>query len=462
MTTQPKVRTIEDLEKKYNFAKVLGLTKNVEKTSLSLLKIENELNSILTTLVINLSDVLDSQSEISLWFYSGTPTTLNEPYTTWTTPTDHIGDIYYDKSSGFVYQWNGVWEINSNPDLVEAMALTNAATDTTEDHERKVFFNDTPTIPYSSGDWWIKEDGSLFVCQISKNNGTYEVNDFINSSNYVENFAEKIGEELKVLKGTVTMISDNYAKFTDLATGGSTTIAGENISTGNIQSNNYVHNVSGMKIALSNGTIDSKNFKTDEYGNVYLGNGAKVIGGDGMMTNLQYESELTHLGQVSQSYEGVSIVRGRLELNVYIPENFIIDSAFINVELFKTKNVYMYDFSETITNYGKVNNIRLYKDSNTNEYVTNYAGSFSSEGTLTEISNAFANGGYTASTTEHSKFSSIIDLSNHLTAGTTKLVIQTGDPVKEISSRQDIVESTKQTQIAFATINIFGYMSYES
>lgn len=228
------VRTAADLERKYNFASLLGLKKNVEITNEGIQKIENELNNMLNTLVINLKDVLDSQSEISLWFYSGIPTTQNEPYTSWSNPSEHTGDIYYDQSSGYVYQWNGkVWEVNTSPDLIEAMAITNAEIDTTEDHERKVFF-DTPTIPYSNGDWWIKEDGSLFICQISKNSGVYEEADFINSSKYTKSVAEKIGEEIKVLKGTITLISDNFAKFTDLATGGSTIISGDNILTGTI------------------------------------------------------------------------------------------------------------------------------------------------------------------------------------------------------------------------------------
>lgn len=266
------VRTAQDLERKYNFASLLGLKKNIEKTTQGIQKIENELASMLNALVINLKDVLDSQSEISLWLYSGIPTTSNEPYTLWTNPSDHIGDIYYDQSTGYVYQYkeiNGtsIWELNTSPDLIEAMAITNSETDTSTDHERKVFFN-TPTVPYSNGDWWIKDDGTLFICQISKKSGTYEKSDFIDSSKYTESIAEKIGEEIQVLKGTITIISENYAKFTDLATGGSTTINGDNIKTGNIQSQNYIKNKSGTKISLENGTIDTKNFKVDAKGNV--------------------------------------------------------------------------------------------------------------------------------------------------------------------------------------------------
>jgi uncharacterized coiled-coil protein SlyX len=204
------VRTAQDLVRKNNFASLLGLKKNIEITNQGIQKVENELNNMLNTLTINLKGVLDSQGEVSLWFYSGIPTTSNEPYTLWENPNDHIGDIYYDQSSGIVYQFNGEWETNNDEDLVEAMAITNAEIDTETDHQRQVFFN-TPTPPYSNGDWWVKEDGSLFICQISKpETETYENNDFIISNQYVNGtFATKVNERLTIIEGTVTTIEES-------------------------------------------------------------------------------------------------------------------------------------------------------------------------------------------------------------------------------------------------------------
>ena len=65
------VRTPQDIERKYNFSKMLGLTKNYEIMEKGLTKIENELTDMLNAFMINLKDVLDNQSEISLWFYYG-------------------------------------------------------------------------------------------------------------------------------------------------------------------------------------------------------------------------------------------------------------------------------------------------------------------------------------------------------------------------------------------------------
>ncbi len=245
-----------------------GLLKNLNKANARVVQINNELATMMKSLLINLSGYVD-QGEVALWFYSGVPTTSNKPYTDWQSPSEHEGDFYYDKESGLVYQFSlqNNWQNIQDNDLVQAMALTNAELQS-GDNERKVFLSQ-PVPPYDSGDWYIKDNGDLYLCQVGKDiSEDYAADDFIISSMYQMTVASKSAEELTVLKGTVTRISEDYVSVTDLATGGSTTIAGENISTGSIKSNNYVSNTSGTKIDLSNGTIDTKNFKVDAQGNV--------------------------------------------------------------------------------------------------------------------------------------------------------------------------------------------------
>ena len=221
-------RTIAELERKYDFSKLLGLTKNVKVLEKSLINVQNELSKTLNTLIINLKDFMNDQSEVSLWFYSGIPTLSSEPYLNWSNIEEHYGDLYYDKETGYVYQFTSTgWNKNEDIDLIQAMALTNTELDT-DDNERKIYFSQ-PQPPYSNGDWWILEDGTLKICQISKENGIYEVNDFIISSKYVATVSTKIADVTTVLKGTVQEITENYVKYTDLATGGSTIINGSNI-----------------------------------------------------------------------------------------------------------------------------------------------------------------------------------------------------------------------------------------
>lgn len=454
------VRSAAELEKKYNLTKLLGVASNVELNKESLVKIENELNNMLNSLIINLGDVLDSQSDISLWFYSGIPTTENEPYINWEDSTEHIGDLYYDKSTGYVYQYKevdeiGLWEINTNPDLIEAMAITNSETDTSTDHERKVFF-ETPIIPYSNGDWWIKEDGSVFMCQITKTEGEYEVNDFVNSSNYTESIATKLGEEIKVLKGTITMISESYAKFTDLATGGSTIIAGENITTGNIKSANYVSGTSGMKIDLDNGILDSKNLKLSEDGTLDVGGYIKTE--KGVIANLQFNSNQDFLGQTQVVGEGVGIDRGTLVIFANIPKNFEVISAKLTLKTFKTKNTYLDNTTGAeISNYGKVKNIRLYKQSNSAEISHHwYLATVSIPNAITEISGAFGTNGFSATTTEGERAESI-DIKNSLDS-TTVLWLRTADSALNGDTTSGVTSATQQSQLAYATLDVIGYI----
>lgn len=82
-----EARTAADLERKYNFPALLGMSKNIKMYEHSIVKVENELANMLNTLIINLADVFDNQSEISLWFFSGEPSddeiyllTENEEY----------------------------------------------------------------------------------------------------------------------------------------------------------------------------------------------------------------------------------------------------------------------------------------------------------------------------------------------------------------------------------------------
>lgn len=457
------VRTAQDLEKKYDFASLLGLKKNVEYAQKSILQINNELNNILNSLILNLKDVLDSQSEVSLWFYSGIPTTENEPYISWNSQEEHYGDIYYDQATGYVYQYSEEgWKRNKDTSLVQAMALTNSELVTNE-HERKVFF-DVPVTPYSSGDWWIKEEGILYICQLGKTAElTYDEADFVPSNQYSTTVALQQGEKLTVLQGTVQQITKDYVKFTDLATGGSTTIAGENIKTGVITSVNYASNSKGTKINLNNGTIDTKNFKLDEYGNVSLLNGSKIITDDGLMTNLQY------LGN-NMGYQGLMTLGLNVDLannkftksdiTIYadIPDNFKVAKAYITVihQPVLWNSLY----------WGFTRNIGIYKATLEGKFEGDWESDFQDETEkLNQVTNIFDNNNSWQPSTPSSSNNKIeakttLDISSKISLGINKFVIQTTDTVPTFSS--DYNTNQKNAMVnsgrVMAILNIYGFI----
>lgn len=446
-------RTIEDLERKYDFAKLLGLAGNVKMQSKFLIKVENELLNMLNSLTINLKDVLNNQSEVSLWFYSGTPTTSNKPYIDWTTPSDHDGDIYYDQATGYVYQYKystNSWVLNTDTNLIQAMVMTNVEIDTTSDHERKVYFSQ-PLPPYSSGDWWIKTDGNLFVCQLGRATGIYHDDDFITATKYTPTVASADGDVITIKRGQVIKMSDVFASFTDLATGGSTIINGANISTGTINTDNVI--------------IGNDNVLIDEEG-IKLSNGAKVVGENGLMNTYLFQSG-TKFQAIGYSGGGSTYIpakKEKLEIELDIPTGLVISSAKIILFHAPVK----WDGSY----WGYARNLKLYKATNMNNRLITgeYSGDYSNidGASYSEVSNAFESSGYTPSaptdsthnTTNitSSEIKSIFQNGSGTTvAGLYKLKIETSDAINSSWGDADLAS---RTAFAYAILKIDGYMSY--
>lgn len=208
-----KAITIEQLKQQYNLdsKKILSA---IEQESNKLTKVENEMNNyieVVTKEINSLQDQVDGN--ITTWFFSGIPSLENEPANTWETIADkdkHIGDLYYDKDTGYAYRFqlsDGVysWQKLTDNDVTEALAIANSAKDTA-DSKRRTFLG-TPTPPYDSGDIWVNS-GKIFICQISRLEGdSYVDGDFIDELNYTDDtYAEEVNGKLTVLSGKVTTI----------------------------------------------------------------------------------------------------------------------------------------------------------------------------------------------------------------------------------------------------------------
>ena len=448
-------RTATDLERKYNFSSLLGFNKNIKMNEKSILRIQNELANMLNTLIINLKDVLNSQSEVSLWFYSGMPTTSNAPYSNWTTPAEHYGDIYYDQATGYVYQYseNG-WIQNTDISLIQAMALTNVELDTTTDHERKVYFSQ-PVPPYSSGDWWILKDGTLKICQLGKATGTYDSEDFIVSSKYVATVASKTDDTITVLKGTVMKISDTYVSVEDLATGGKTVINGANILTGTINTDN-------VKIGNGNVQMDEEGLK--------LSNGAKVVGENGLMNTYIFTTfgfeRCGWLGDDELGWDNTKVSKDGPSILFNIPTGLNITSA--KVILYHAPVWWGWTDVNGNNNHiwGYCKNIKLYKVTNINhrKYVAHYGseGAEADDSTYSEISEAFGMNGWSANepndTAHNTQTITSIDIKNSITSGLNEIKILPGD---EATPSLDIRDILKTLGMVSVMIKIDGYMSYD-
>lgn len=208
------VRTAQDLERKYNFS---SMQKAAELSVEGINKTNETLGQFIretTENIDNLQKELDGK--VTTYYYSGEPSLSNAPTNEWTEAEyeNHIGDLYYDKETGYTYTFQATegiygWVQIVDKDLTEALSIANAAQDTA-DNKRRIFL-DTPEPPYDNGDLWLNNE-EIYVCQIGKPEGElYAEGDFIVGVKYTDDtVANEVANELTIVKGQVTtIIEDN-------------------------------------------------------------------------------------------------------------------------------------------------------------------------------------------------------------------------------------------------------------
>lgn len=257
-----RLRTPEDLERKYDLKSILNLKENYELQKNGLNKVENELNNFVIATGKNLKELQDQvDGNITTWFYSGVPTDVNEPASTWTTDTEknnHLGDLYYDKDTGYAYRYSldnatYSWIKITDNDVTQALAIANSAKDTA-DSKRRVFVVQ-PTIPYDVGDLWIKDE-ELYRCQTTKaSSETFEENDWIIATKYTDDTkANQVGENLTILSGTVTEIKKNVDSLSSTMTNTTELVneQGEKIGDLQVQQSKVTQTVNDFDVSVKN------------------------------------------------------------------------------------------------------------------------------------------------------------------------------------------------------------------
>lgn len=257
-----RLRTPEDLERKYDLKSILNLKENYELQKNGLNKVENELNNFVIATGKSLKELQDQvDGNITTWFYSGVPTDVNEPASTWTTDTEknnHLGDLYYDKETGYAYRYSldndtYSWIKITDNDVTQALAIANSAKDTA-DSKRRVFVVQ-PTTPYDVGDLWIKDE-ELYRCQTTKaSSETFEENDWIIATKYTDDTkANQVGEDLTILSGTVTEIKENVDSLSSTMTNTTELVneQGEKIGDLQVQQSQVTQTVNDFDISIKN------------------------------------------------------------------------------------------------------------------------------------------------------------------------------------------------------------------
>lgn len=196
-----------------------GQEKTLEELGRESLESKDFINNTLPGILSEIQSQLDGQ--IEQWFYDVDPTpintaplaTPNEPASEWTAIDEeagnnnerekHLGDLYYNTSSGKVWRYvyarviprpgaqpgyRYVWVELEDTELAQALALAQDALDAA--NSKAKIFTSTPYTPYEVGDLWVQgASGDIMRCKTARASGAYSSGDWEKASKYTDNTA---------------------------------------------------------------------------------------------------------------------------------------------------------------------------------------------------------------------------------------------------------------------------------
>ena len=261
------VRTPADLERKYDLASLVGVKQAVQNSVEGINKTNKTLEEFMTSTLNTIDDIYNQiDGNITTWFYKCVPDLSNLPASEWKTESErnvHLGDLYYDQDTGFAYRFmlvDGVysWVLLLDNDIAQALALANSAQDTA-DSKRRVFVAQ-PTTPYDNGDLWFNNQ-EIYICQISKaQSETYDEKDFIIATKYTDDtLATQVGDNLEIVRGTVTTIQEGVDAFKiDMETTVKTIDSLQQETIESIERMSYTFGTNDLHIAKSTDSVNTR------------------------------------------------------------------------------------------------------------------------------------------------------------------------------------------------------------
>jgi len=207
-----KALTAEDLIRRYNLEKLAIDRRQIKQIQEDLYKQDNIITDFVNVVLASTEDLTNQVNlDITTWFFSGTPTLENEPAVNWDNKENYIGNLYYDKDTGFAYQFvlnNGdySWTQITDSKLIEVLAVANGAPDTTDG--KRTIYSQEPYTPYEVGDIWINNN-QIYRCRAKRTEGEYKEVDWVPSIEYSNDDYFKNVEA--VLNQFETYVETNYA-----------------------------------------------------------------------------------------------------------------------------------------------------------------------------------------------------------------------------------------------------------
>lgn len=191
-----------------------GQEKTLEELGSEAMESKDFINNTLPGILDGIKAQLDGQ--IEQHFYQIDPSPLstapgsedgvpNSGWTDSTTKENHLGDLYYNTTSGKVWryvkiQWRPkpgyapgtfyVWQELQDSELAQAIAIANEALELGKEKNR--IFTSTPVTPYDVGDLWVQgATGDIMRCKTARESGAFTSSDWEKASKYTDDSALK-------------------------------------------------------------------------------------------------------------------------------------------------------------------------------------------------------------------------------------------------------------------------------
>ena len=191
-----------------------GQEKTLEELGSEAMESKDFINNTLPGILDEIKAQLDGQ--IEQHFYQIDPSPLstapgsedgvpNSGWTDLTTKENHLGDLYYNTTSGKVWryvkiQWRPkpgfapgtfyVWQELQDSELAQAIAIANEALELGKEKNR--IFTSTPVPPYDVGDLWVQgATGDIMRCKTARESGAFTSSDWEKASKYTDDSALK-------------------------------------------------------------------------------------------------------------------------------------------------------------------------------------------------------------------------------------------------------------------------------
>ena len=243
--------------------------------------------------------------------------------------------------------------------------------------------------------------------------------------------------------------------------------------------------IQSNKIALEGYTTINGGFSIDEEGNASIANGAvkidntgiqmadgtSIVGGKGMMTNMEFVGHGNMNDGISGNYYQVGFrtnsftsrnFKAKITIDAYIPEGFTITKAVVVLSHFPLK----VQFQGQDKGYGYSRAVKIYSSSNAKRYrVWNIGSEFFDEetGYDSELQiNNILNGWTPENYSEHMIENIVTDnIKDSLTSGINRLVIQSSEDIPEFSyDDNNQINCLLKTGMMSAILEVYGFMNY--